>query len=118
MPTSPKKHKWPVPRGMRVHSATLPSRIRRNLYRTRAWRTVRDAVLSESPLCADPFGIHGTQGSVVVATECDHIIPSRLRKVGDFFDPSNLQGLCEACHKKKSQKEGSFKIGHMGRVSC
>lgn len=109
MPNRLKKHRWPIPKGSKVHAATLPHRIKRKLYRTRAWRETREAVFLRSPLCADPFKIHAPHGSVVAATECDHIVPSRLRKVGDFFDMDNLQGLCKACHDRKSRDEGSFK---------
>jgi len=38
-----------------------------------------------------------------VAEHVDHIQPPRLG--GEFFEESNLQGLCVTCHMRKTQKE-------------
>ncbi len=48
------------------------------------------------------------RGKVKLATEVDHIIPHK----GDmslFWDPSNWQSLCHACHSRKTAREdGGF----------
>lgn len=35
------------------------------------------------------------------ATDCDHVRP------GDDHSPSNLQAMCEECHRRKSSREGA-----------
>ena len=57
------------------------------------WQRYRRLFLSEHPLCADPFGLHGLV--LVLATVVDHIVPHR----GDkrlFWRGSNHQGLCKS----------------------
>ena len=64
------------------------------------WRRLRRMMLSEQPLCADPFGVHGED--VVLATEVDHVIP---RRRGGQDTPANLQCLCKPCHSRKTMSE-------------
>ncbi len=66
------------------------------------WQQARIAFLTEHPLCADPFGVHGV--SFVAARHVDHIRPHR----GDprlFWDPANWQALCASCHSRKTLEE-------------
>jgi len=67
-------------------------------YNTRWWRRVRAVVLSEQPLCA----ACNTQP----ATQCDHIKPL---DVGGTNERDNLQGLCAACHTRKTFSENRGK---------
>ena len=56
-------------------------------------------VLAKQPLCA-----HCQQrGLVAAAIELDHIQP--VAGGGDKWDRKNCQGLCRACHRKKSDGE-------------
>ncbi len=58
--------------------------------------------MSEHPLCAECE----RAGRVVAGTEVDHIVPHR----GDkrlFWDRSNWQTLCRACHSRKTAVEDS-----------
>ena len=64
-----------------------------------AWRRLREYILRRQPLCADPFGHHQADGQVVAAVQVDHIVP---RSAGGRDDTSNLQGLCETCHARKT----------------
>jgi 5-methylcytosine-specific restriction protein A len=58
-------------------------------------------------MCVNPFGI---PGHLVFSTDVDHIIP---REAGGSDDDENLQGLCHACHSRKTaQEDGGF--GHGG----
>ena len=57
-------------------------------------------VLADSPLCADPFGVHG--GQAVPAVDVDHVVPKAMGG-GDEF--ANLQPLCKACHAHKTLNE-------------
>lgn len=70
------------------------------LYATVRWRKARLWYLDRYPLCRDCAEL----GGVVVATDVDHVIPHR----GDarlFWDQSNWQGLCKACHSRKTARE-------------
>ncbi len=63
------------------------------------WRKARTVYLANNPLCKECE----RKGKTSVATELDHITPHR----GDkklFWDKSNLQGLCNACHVEKTGK--------------
>jgi 5-methylcytosine-specific restriction protein A len=77
----------------------------RSLY-TRQWAAYSKARLAEYPLCADPFGNHAPR--IVAATVTDHIVPHQ----GDrerFWNPTNHQSLCKACHDAKTALEdGGF----------
>lgn len=65
-------------------------------YKSQAWLRLRARVLKEEPVCREC----GDR----LATHVDHIRPRR-----DFpelaLDRSNLQGLCEQCHNRKSGRE-------------
>ncbi|PYE80826.1 HNH endonuclease signature motif containing protein [Pseudoroseicyclus aestuarii] len=72
----------------------------RRLYRLAAWRKGRLAFLTAKPLC-----VHCAEvGKVEPAVDVDHIVPHR----GDmklFLDRRNWQGLCKACHSRKTASE-------------
>ncbi len=72
----------------------------RRLYRTARWQRIREAKLSQEPLCRYCL----RQEIVEAATVCDHIDPHK----GDeakFFDPDNVQSLCARCHDSVKQRE-------------
>ena len=61
------------------------------------WRKARLAYLQRHPLCVECQ----KEGRLTPATVVDHIIPHR----GDqklFWDESNWQSLCAACHNHKT----------------
>ena len=60
------------------------------------WSSIRKAVLARYPICR----ICTSAPSNVA----DHIIP--VAEGGTPYDPSNLQGICEACSRRKSGAEG------------
>ena len=71
-------------------------RSNEEFYRTKRWRTLRAKIIKEQKHCQ----CCGTKDNLTV----DHIIDPR----GDeqlFFDESNLQVLCEACHRRKTACE-------------
>lgn len=73
------------------------------------WRRLRQIVLARDPVCRDPFGVHRAAGEVVPATDVDHIVP---RSAGGADTLENLQGLCHACHSRKTaQDDGGFGNG-------
>lgn len=70
----------------------------RRLYHTARWLALRVRVLLEDPLCV----VCAAAGQDVAAAEVDHVVPHR----GDlrlFWDRANLQGLCSACHSRKTR---------------
>lgn len=63
------------------------------------WQKARATWLRAHPLCK----MHADMGQVVAATVVDHIEPHR----GDmklFWDTSNWQSLCKACHDRHKQR--------------
>ena len=74
------------------------------VYNTKRWQRLRRLVLSKQPLCADIYSVHAQAGQAVLATQVDHI--TRLVDApASAYAESNLQGLCTACHARKSQEE-------------
>ena len=62
----------------------------------------RERLFAENPLCVECE----KKGIVRAATQRDHIVPLFEWK-GDPEDPSNIQGLCESCHKIKTAAESA-----------
>jgi 5-methylcytosine-specific restriction protein A len=58
-----------------------------------AWAAIRAVVLRQEPSC---------RKCGAPSTRVDHIVPLRL---GGTHDRSNLQGLCERCHNRKTGHE-------------
>jgi 5-methylcytosine-specific restriction protein A len=71
------------------------------MYRTAAWRALRQSQLEAFPNCQ-------SSGCKHPATVVDH----RIRHGGSnslFHDPSNLQSLCKRCHDRKTARyDGGF----------
>jgi len=68
-------------------------------YRSKAWRSLRESVLKERPLCRRCESL----GLIVAATVVDHIQP--IKTGGARFDWNNLQPLCVSCHNRKTSSE-------------
>lgn len=65
------------------------------------WQKLRPRILAKN----DGYCVHCTRaGRVRPAVEVDHIVPKHL---GGTNAEANLQGLCSACHKIKTQKEAA-----------
>jgi 5-methylcytosine-specific restriction protein A len=63
------------------------------------WRMARAAFIRNHPLCAH----HLKRNEFVASRQVDHIVPHG----GDptlFWDQSNWQALCDACHSAKTRK--------------
>jgi 5-methylcytosine-specific restriction enzyme A len=63
------------------------------------WTRVRERLLAGEPLCRACY----SAGLVTAAADVDHIVP--LRAGGARLDESNLQPLCRACHRLKTQED-------------
>lgn len=64
------------------------------------WRKYRTSYLAMNPLCAACL----KQGRTAAAVELDHIVP-RAAKPSLFWERTNHQGLCKACHRAKTADE-------------
>lgn len=85
----------------------------RKLYNSAAWQRLRAHHLAINPLCV----MCRREGRTTMATVADHRTPHK----GDlrlFFDPLNLDGLCQEHHsadKQQIEKRGySTRIGPDG----
>lgn len=67
------------------------------------WRTVRLDYLQRHPLCKQCL----SHNLFTPATDVDHIIPAVLRP-DLFWEESNYQSLCHACHSSKTARENGF----------
>ena len=73
-----------------------PSRAPKSpLYQTARWRKYSRYRLSNHPICEECLAR--------AATCTDHITPIELG--GAFWEPTNHQSLCDACHARKRAKE-------------
>lgn len=82
------------------------------LYSTDRWRELRANQLLREPFCREC----AKAGRRTYATVADHIVPHR----GDtrlFYDPGNLQSLCERCHNRKTAKERAERRKFGGKFS-
>lgn len=80
------------------------------MYSTQRWVRERAAFLRAHPLCEECR----RQGRIRAASQVDHIRPHR-GDAGLFWDQSNWQSLCAACHSRKTAAEdGGF--GHAARA--
>lgn len=76
-----------------VHSTDAPKRMS-----GRHLQNARERLFRANPLCVEC----AAQGKVKLATQRDHVVPLAE---GGVDDDSNVQGLCVACHKLKSDAE-------------
>jgi len=70
--------------------ATHPNKT---LYNSTRWQLLRRRVLFNQPLC----------GCGAIATDVDHI--RAVEDGGQEWALANLQGLCAACHSRKTNQE-------------
>jgi 5-methylcytosine-specific restriction endonuclease McrA len=70
-------------------------------YGTAQWKALRRQVKSEEPTCRR-CQHHQTR-------YVDHIVEAK--DGGDFFDRANLQGMCSACHFRKTREVSAARAG-------
>jgi len=68
----------------------------KRIYNSRAWRLLRDQVLSEEPVCREC--------RAPALLEVDHVIPI-VKAPHLALVRSNLQALCGPCHAIKTRRE-------------
>ena len=73
----------------------------------RLWRKLRLVILARDPLCL--FCLEA--GRVEASRQVDHIAP--IAKRPDLrLEPSNLRGLCDACHSRHTART---RLAHRAR---
>jgi 5-methylcytosine-specific restriction endonuclease McrA len=79
----------------------------RKLYWTPQWKATRRAVLARDPICGHEENGVRCWG---ISTDCHHVIDAEIWVVrgGDFFDESNLAGLCKRHHSRHTAREVGF----------
>lgn len=100
MPNAPrtfKSHKTPARKKARRWDSRKPAHERGYDW---DWHKLRNAYISENPLCEHC----DKRGKVVEADEVDHIIPFHGLSDPLRLDATNLQSLCRACHKRKTDR--------------
>jgi 5-methylcytosine-specific restriction protein A len=107
MPNRPQTHR---PSGWRQRKAWERStgQVQAENPLPRGWAKLRSLVLAEEPLCRP---CHAA-GQITAAVEVDHITP---RSRGGGHQRSNLQPICAACSRAKTQAEA--RQGSAMRVS-
>lgn len=102
MPTKPPTFRpaWlpkPKPRQPTPNDKQRGSAHQRGYDKT--WQKFREMVLNERPLCVDCKAL----GSLVPALELHHLI--RVREQPELrLEPTNVIGLCKACHSRRTAK--------------
>ena len=96
------------PRGLcaghaRAYERSPQRQAAKAFYGTPEWRALRRFVLARDPVCKDC--------GQAPSRHADHITP---RSQGGTDDPSNLQGLCNACHSRKTANENRGDGGRWG----
>jgi 5-methylcytosine-specific restriction protein A len=107
MPTAPRPpclvSTCPERRPCPIHARTLAREPDKRSYHLARWRNedygLRWQCLRRDPLCVECR----KAGRVEAATQVDHVIPPR-GDPGLFWDPDNVQGLCEKHHGEKSRR--------------
>ena len=104
MPTSAQTHKPRHAGNRRVYDRAYEQRrpIDNSFYSCKRWMRFRLWFLSqpENALCVACL----KSGRTTAAKEVDHIQP-RVEFPELAWEPSNCQGLCKACHTRKSNRE-------------
>lgn len=77
-----------------THRHTHPDA--KKIYNSRAWKLLRDQVLSEEPVCR--------ACRAPSPVEVDHIV-AIIRAPHLALDRANLQALCGSCHSIKTRRE-------------
>lgn len=94
MTTPPKRRAWESKRGRSRESQGYGHRHVK----------LREQLLAVEPLCR----VCASKGRVTAATAADHIIP--LAKGGAPYDMSNLQPICDPCHRDKTLRDQGKRV--------
>lgn len=101
MPEKPTLYRANGPSRKQVSEGSSDRKADKRFYASKRWRTLREAFLSENPLCVcDECKASGRDE---LADDVDHIIDRKVRP--DLaYEWSNLQAMKHAHHSKKTLK--------------
>ena len=68
-----------------------------NLHHNATWTRLSKQILTQRPVCQDPFGYHAKTGRHAPSV-CVHHIKSVKNAPHLVFDSLNLLALCQTCH--------------------
>jgi 5-methylcytosine-specific restriction protein A len=66
------------------------------------WRRARVNFIAANPYCTDPYGRH--EGVVKATTDVDHVRAVSGPADPLFWEATNWQALCHACHAYKTAR--------------
>jgi 5-methylcytosine-specific restriction enzyme A len=89
----------PAMRAPRKERFSVARQEAKNFYSSTPWRRLRAAYLDAHPLCVDCR----KRNRLTEATEVHHII-KRAERPDLALDMGNLEGLCKACHSRRTGK--------------
>mgnify|MGYP005811354129 CR=1 FL=1 len=96
--------KWVKARSDKRRAAGYTDVSKIGFYNTAAWQRLRASHLSRHPLCV----ACKRQGLLTGADVVDHIVPLTIDNYAkQGLNPANLQSLCYAHHKLKTNRERS-----------
>ena len=77
------------------------------LYKCKKWYQKRAQVLSRDPICT---WVEDGVSCPRLSTVCDHVIDAVVWMAhgGDFYNESNLRGLCAIHHSRRTAREQGF----------
>jgi 5-methylcytosine-specific restriction endonuclease McrA len=73
------------------------------------WQAIRRNVMSNHPLCADPFGNHARLGVIRSSQQVHHINPLGTHPELAYH-AENLLAVCTACHAKIEREARRYPI--------
>ena len=79
------------------------------LYKSRAWRDLRKAVIAERGQRCAHCGRMIADPSKIIADHIEELTPSNIMDAGIALNQDNIQLLCNECHIMKHKKFGSFR---------
>lgn len=83
----------------RLYARDRDPRIQR-LRSSHRWHLTRSRKLAQDPLCQQCE----RDGRATPATQVHHVVPVS-QDLARFFDPDNLESICETCHARANARE-------------
>jgi 5-methylcytosine-specific restriction protein A len=84
----------------REYNANIRDKEAQAFYESPEWRKLRKLKLQQTPYCEECY----RNGHMTAAQMCDHILPIR-EYPSRRLDITNLQSLCNSCHRAKTNRE-------------
>lgn len=94
----------------RAETRNRPRNDLRRLYKCKAWYQTRTHVIFDQPICT--WEENGVRVCPHLSTDVHHVIEAEewMRNGGDFYDQTNLAGLCHAHHSVHTARTQGFAV--------